>query len=75
MVKSQDNYSQNGETMIILFWLYKKDNEFKEFCDNSDYIAMSKIYAEYLNSKNKGIAELNKIISDNPILNTKEKDL
>ena len=36
---------------------------------------MSKIYAEYLNSKNKGIAELNKIISDNPILNTKEKDL
>ena len=55
--------------------LYKKDNEFKEFCDNSDYIAMSKIYAEYLNSKNKGIAELNKIISDNPILNTKEKDL
>lgn len=55
--------------------LYKKDNEFKAFCDNSDYIAMSKIYAEYLNSKNKGIAELNKIISDNPILNTKEKDL
>ena len=55
--------------------LYEKDKEFKAFCDNSDYIAMSKIYAEYLNSKNKGIAELNKIISDNPILNTKEKDL
>lgn len=55
--------------------LYEEDPEFKEFCDNSDYIAMSKIYAEYLNNKNKGIAELNKIIADNPILNTKEKDL
>lgn len=55
--------------------LYEEDPEFKEFCDNSDYIAMSKIYAEYLNSKNKGIQELNEIIDNTPILNTKEQDL
>lgn len=55
--------------------LYKESSEFREFCKRSGYIAIMKNYAEYLNSKNKGIEELNKMINENPILNTKEQDL
>lgn len=55
--------------------LYKESSEFREFCKRSGYVAIMKNYAEYLNSKNKGIEELNKMIDENPILNAKEQDL
>lgn len=55
--------------------LYRNNADFRNFCDNSDYVAITKAYAEYLNNIGKGIDELNKNIEENPILNTKYQDL
>lgn len=54
--------------------LYQENDDFKKFCQKSNYIAIVTSYNDYLNMKGKKIGELSNYIENNPILRKKYKD-